>query len=559
MLFARLEIKNFRSVAEPGITVEFDDKSNLCALVGANNSGKTNILDAMALVVGIRNSQFYNYRISQSDFYNQDSSKVLYIKLTLRKPLPYRDVYQQSCTIDGFVYTAKEHKSGNNKGEIKTDHYCFGSDAKGKPQSPLLDSSKIYKTKKAPEDDIDYAKLPVWARDHTHKLGTAYFLDIQNLETFFSTAGLGPLGRLFKVYKDDFQNPKTIYEFGDGSEKKKMPSREAFERAARRITDILKTDKLTELEKHLSQNVSKYLGLASGKTTSISLGLPDAQELFEELTVLKIQESQNLRPIEIRNLGSGYLSLFRLATLRSLAEIQEKEVGIYLIEEPEIYLHPHLRKFFHKTLKPLSDSGHQVIFSTHSEDFVDLNDYKSIVRVNKQDDSTKAYQVPSGLALDFDHVELKIKSKGNGEVYFARRVLLTEGQDDKTIFSDVLAKKGLDCEAESISVLDCGSKGQITDYIRLLNALHINCFAIFDTDIHGGTAKTTQKIKKELNDDPKRFHGLPDSLEAALKTTKTDRNTQHLLSIITPLDYSQISSQFPEIAEAAEAFVSWLS
>jgi predicted ATP-dependent endonuclease of OLD family len=138
-------------------------------------------------------------------------------------------------------------------------------------------------------------------------------------------------------------------------------------------------------------------------------------------------------------------------------------------------------------------------------------------------------------------------------------VLLTEGQDDKAVFGEVLAKRGLECDAESISIIDCGSKGQITDYIRLLNALHIQCFTIFDTDLHGGTSKTTQKITQELNHDPKRYHALPDSLETALHTTKADRNTQHLLSVIVPLKYAQIQAQFPEVANAVEAFIAWLS
>jgi predicted ATP-dependent endonuclease of OLD family len=51
MLFSRLEITNFRSIADPGIGIDFDDACNCCALVGANNSGKTNILDALALVL----------------------------------------------------------------------------------------------------------------------------------------------------------------------------------------------------------------------------------------------------------------------------------------------------------------------------------------------------------------------------------------------------------------------------------------------------------------------------------------------------------------------------
>jgi predicted ATP-dependent endonuclease of OLD family len=186
-----------------------------------------------------------------------------------------------------------------------------------------------------------------------------------------------------------------------------MPSRQAYEIAAKRLADVLRTDKLAEIEQQLSGNISQYLGLSKDQTTSISLGLPDVDQMFEDITVLKIRESQALLPLDITDIGSGYLSLFRLATLRTLANMTGKGSGIYIIEEPEIYLHPHLQQFFFSTIKKLASQGNIMIFSTHSQEFVGLDAYQSIVRVEKRNDATAVQQVPKTVTLDFDHIHLR--------------------------------------------------------------------------------------------------------------------------------------------------------
>jgi hypothetical protein len=163
-------------------------------------------LDALALVLGIRNGKFYNYKPGKTDFYNQDTSREMVIRLTLSTPLQYRNVYQQNCQVEGFVFQAKAYKTGESKGDINVAHYCFGVNAKGQHENPLTDSKRMYREKKgADAADIENARLPILAREQASKLGPAYFLDIQNLTTFFSISGLGPLGRLFSIYRDHFK------------------------------------------------------------------------------------------------------------------------------------------------------------------------------------------------------------------------------------------------------------------------------------------------------------------------------------------------------------------
>lgn len=70
-------IKNFRSIPPEGIQIRFGRERTI--LVGKNNSGKTNILDALSIVLGPANP-FYK-RLEPTDYH--DPSKPVEILVTL--------------------------------------------------------------------------------------------------------------------------------------------------------------------------------------------------------------------------------------------------------------------------------------------------------------------------------------------------------------------------------------------------------------------------------------------------------------------------------------------
>jgi predicted ATP-dependent endonuclease of OLD family len=556
MSLAKLEITNFRSVGDPGVVVEFPSDTNLFAFLGANNTGKSNILDALALVLGVRSGKFYNYEIQTTDFHNQDQSRVVSVRLTLQNPLEVRNVYQQKYRVDGFYLEVKSYAVGAEKGRIHVDHYCFGTNAKGQAESPLTDSDRIYKRKTSKDDeDIDNQRKPVPARAHVSEVGPVHFLDIEHLDSFFRVSGFGPLGRLFQLYRDEFQSDGSIYRYKDGDQLKEIPSKEAYKRAAERLVDVLRTTKLQEIEQSLAQNISEYLGLGDPDAAKLRLGLPSHSEIFDKITRLEIKESEQLEPIEISKLGKGYLSLFRLAALETLSKLTDRESGIYIIEEPEIYLHPHLRRHCYRILNDLAQKGNQVVFATHSEEFVDINQYKSIVRLTKPSICSTIHQVASNQQFDFDKMRQKVRRKGNEEIFFAKHAILTEGQDDQAVITIALEKKGIGCDAQSISILDCDSKTQIVDYIRLCKALDIDYFVIFDTDKNNpSSASETKKILTAMGKSSGQHYAFPDTLEAALGTTKQNsENWRHLLSIIVTKDWESIESDHVPLAEAVSA------
>ena len=56
MKLDRITIKNFKSISPNGIEIGF--KSGLVVLVGKNNAGKSNILEAAGLLFGNKNPRY---------------------------------------------------------------------------------------------------------------------------------------------------------------------------------------------------------------------------------------------------------------------------------------------------------------------------------------------------------------------------------------------------------------------------------------------------------------------------------------------------------------------
>ncbi len=107
-------------------------------------------------------------------------------------------------------------------------------------------------------------------------------------------------------------------------------------------------------------------------------------------------------------------------------------------------------------------------------------------------DEVRVYQYKKNL---FHHDEVSIFNMNywinpdRSELFFAKKVILVEGQTDKIVLS-YLAKK-LDVYNYDYSIIECGSKSTIPQFIKLLNAFRIPYVAVYDRDNH-----KWRKIKK---------------------------------------------------------------
>src|SRR5690606_38430725 len=90
--------------------------------------------------------------------------------------------------------------------------------------------------------------------------------------------------------------------------------------------------------------------------------------------------------IPMSHKGTGYRRLFMVAGFRYLAEKSKGNNIIYLIEEPETFLHPTAQADLLNALKELSNDN-QVLITTHSPVFAGATSVKGVVLCVKEEQS----------------------------------------------------------------------------------------------------------------------------------------------------------------------------
>lgn len=551
MRFSRLVIRNFRSIGPDGIELLFTPERNLKVLLGPNGSGKTNVIEALAIVLGV--FPFKNLEPDERDFHRKNTDIELVIELWLDPPVVDRDVYQKQYEIHGFRFRSWRKIRGDGKGVLAREHYCF--DDQGRT---ITKAQRLYKKPGPGDEDVENTKLPVLATEHSWKLGHAFFLDPPSLERFFDkTTGWSPLGRLFELYRDDFPASHNEFEIGDG---KKLPSREAFEKVSRRLADILRTEKLLQIETGLSSRVGEYLGEPSSSPLKIEFSLPSHRELFERWVSLQVTEGGPCPPLPIDRLGSGYRALLRLAVIDTLLSLsQDERKFILLVEEPESYLHVHLKRYFSRVLRGVAGKGHQVVFTTHSPEFTSLSEPKDIARLIKDHEGvTHAFQVAETTTFDFSKAQAKVRRMGNEELLFCSHALLVEGKDDQAVIERLLDIRGVDRDVRSLSVINCDSVDNIPDYVKLCGELRIDFFVFHDEDDQVAQKKRNDRISVAVASHAfiqPSLQLLRPCLEAELGL-QPHCGTETLLAKLDGLNWAGVEVSFPSLAGALEGFLS---
>ncbi|MCK5780127.1 MAG: AAA family ATPase [Psychrilyobacter sp.] len=201
--------------------------------------------------------------------------------------------------------------------------------------------------------------------------------------------------------------------------------------------------------------------------------------------------------IEIQHLEERYVSrglqrevIFKI--MRRIAAVTKSTrynlLGntIIMYEEPELYLHPQAERELHSVMSSISRYGGQIYVTTHSSSFIELNDYKSICLVRRNDSGTSVMQYKGELFKGDEIKNFNMNywmNPDRGELFFAKKVILVEGQTDKIIIP-FLAKK-LGVYKYEYSIIECGSKSSIPQFMKLLNQYKIPYVAAFDKDCHG--------------------------------------------------------------------------
>ncbi|MCM8787985.1 MAG: AAA family ATPase, partial [Candidatus Omnitrophica bacterium] len=473
---SKLKIQNFKSIENE----EIQFNKGLSILVGPNNAGKSNIMEAIDTLLG--DIYLPNFEPTTDHFFNGDENREIIIEAELNS-----DGDDLSKIDDSFTnqVSIRFKYSKNNGG-------CF---------EVLLNNQWSQK----------YNKPFGYYWDFEKKL---FFLRVKSLRNIMEIAPIrwkSPL-KYFKemiIKKSPQDKLNGVIQEIDYAKSKLSEIQE--------VKDILEA--LISISRDQTDIKNIIFSPASTKYSDV---LNDMKILIDDGYISEVNKK-----------GLGTQNLIIISLFRVMAKYmrdEEHKFIIYGIDEPEIGLHPHSQRQLVHSLKKLSAYS-QVIITTHSDRLVDVSEVDNIIRIGKEENKTKHY------LINLTHQEkkiLEVHGRNLNEVFFAKRCLIVEGDTEEGFFPEVSKKviektkegnreneENYSFDYNSVSIIN-GRGDTIWFFIRLLKNLNIPFVVLIDNDKLSNNRDSflqklieTNLIKEEEKSNLKRLD--EESLIGALK------------------------------------------
>jgi predicted ATP-dependent endonuclease of OLD family len=159
---------------------------------------------------------------------------------------------------------------------------------------------------------------------------------------------------------------------------------------------------------------------------------------------------------------------------------------VLLIEEPELYLSPHVQRHLQRVLRALAAKGNQILYSTHAPVFLSVDRMEELALVRHTSDGGTSLYQPEPLEEAESFRALSEFDSDRAELFLARAALLVEGRTEKMTFPLVFDALGVEADKEGILVLECGGKGNIPLFARICNHCGIPYIVVHDRDAPEG-------------------------------------------------------------------------
>jgi len=539
MRLAEIIIRNYKAIEFVSIIIPKTNKDNpgsgdFVSLVGMNNAGKSSILEAIALACPGNSNE-----VSIDHFNFHDVSKPIEIEFRF-EDLTEIDKVQHAITARIVDEQYRVKKRWEKPGKTFSTHsyqpaYSFPEMPSTKPSiqsdafwGPILleysVTNPVQRMNAAHKEAMD-----VLARSLHPSTGQKWIENpggiSANLDAILPQV---VYVHAIKETEDEVKSDKsksTIRQIVNLLFKDYL-SKHEFVKIVQSATleigtlfdEISKNKYVKDLERRISEKLRRMIDLDA----VLRFESADVTEDLAGKTELKIQDGTLV--VSPLFQGHGAQRTIVLSLLDLYAELSAstekdafKKNVIFLIEEPEIYLHPEMCRKMKDTLLSIARNGvATVICTTHSPVFLDLADRHDGIAIvsRKANNATQIKQVVDQLypASDQTNGRERLRMLLNfcpsvNEVFFSKKVTLVEGECEIAAIdavADNLANDGTISISEyqirrrEVVLVNCFGKWTIPAFQLVLNSFGITYRVVHDQDTGKGAAveKANEVISK---------------------------------------------------------------
>jgi len=436
-----ISIENYRSIGETPVDIDFPRDSPLIIL-GENNSGKTNIIRAIELIFGEFHPKYK--KLDDFDHFNRNPRNQISIDAEV-SGFKNRLGRSGGFSCGGFSFSCIKHKD-NEFAAIQAENGEKNIYVSNDLREELL--CVVVNAEQNLTYQLSYTSKFTLLSKVTKAFHDKLTDDEQKVEK---------LKELFGNIKETFLEVKEFHDF---------------------------TTNMSSIAGQMLSNMSHAL--------EFDFSAYDPSNYFK---TMKVHPTEGGHSRAIEELGTGQQQILALSFAHAYAKSFLNHGLIFILDEPEAHLHPLAQKWLAKQMFQMAQDGLQIIITTHSPYFIDLN-YLDGIYVTRKIDQTFVFNTNRTKLAQFC-VETGARNANSDTIIpfyashskphilnglFSTHVILVEGESEEMALPIYLEEVELDCLKEGIAIISVGGKGNLAKWWRFFKCYEIDVYICFDND-----------------------------------------------------------------------------
>lgn len=452
-IISKIHIVNFKSIVDQ----EFE-LSNFTPLVGYNNAGKSNILEAIKWV--LRKTS-----LSATCFNNIDQPITI------------------TASIEGISAEILDNIDEGHKARIEPFLENDKITIKRIQETPGQSVAQIKLQVLDPKDNVTWQNNPAGIDNAIKDLfpEPIQIGAMENSEEDISkSSSTSTIGKLLAeiIGPIELQYGQRVNDALNG---------------LKEILDVEGVNRAPELETFDQAINTKLDAFFPDIRVKVHIPTPELKEVFKKGTI-KVYENLFPNAKDVNSLGHGAQRSIQMTLIRHLADLklaeqENRTTTLLLIDEPELYLHPQAVEILRNSLTILSNQGYQVIFTTHSPFMITQKDVGNTILVRKNDilgtykRTTLKSAIPAIENQAQHQLTLLYSLSNSSNILFSEKVIIAEGKTENKlipILIESITSKTILHHKTAFVKLD--GSGNTKKTMQVLTTMDLPTKAIVDLD-----------------------------------------------------------------------------